>query len=155
MLHGWCCVFLRVLYLEARDIPLADMDFDCQCLSKFSTVESLFSPLQLTLILQAEIRKYPAPHRTSPPDLAFIDDSCLRMKNDSCLYWDGCSDFSTLPFLSHFADGTLICLTPNLSIYLPIHHRGQLLHSYFTQRIIIRYCIYFFWCSNRGPWQPL
>ena len=54
------------------------------------------------------------------------------------------SDFSTLPFLSHFADGTLIRLTPNLSIYLPIHHRGQLLHSYFTQRIIIRYCIYFF-----------
>lgn len=132
--------------------------FYCQWLSKFSNRESLFFPLQLTLILREEIWKYPAPQWTSPPDLALIDDSCLRMKNDSCLYWDGCKhcvDFSTLPSLSHFVDGTPTHLTPHLSIYLPIHHKGQLLHSYFTQWIIIRYYIYFFWCSNRGPWQPL
>lgn len=116
-----------------------------------------FPPLQLTLILQEEIRNYPAPHQTSPPDLAFIDDFCLRMKNDSCLYWDGCRQWffnSTISFTFRWwhpypPDPS------SVSIYSPILHKGQLLHSYFTQWIIIRYCVYFFWCSNWGPWQPL
>ena len=157
MLHGWRCVFLRVPYLQACDIPLADMDFDCQWLSKFSPVESLFFPLTTNT------------HSTGRDTK--ISYSSSNIPSRFSIHWwflpeDEEWFLSLLRWLQTVIFNSTISFTfrwwhpyppdpSSISIYLPILHKGQLLRSYFTQWIIIRYCIYFFWCSNWGPWQPL
>lgn len=158
MLHGWCCVFLRILYLQARSIPCADMDF------------LLSIAVQ---ILQHRVTIFPLTTNSlsTGRDMKISSSSSNIPSRFSIHWWFLPEDeewflslLGWLQTLYRFFNSTIsftfrwwhpIHLTPHLSIYLANHHKGQRLHSYFTQWIIIRYCIYFFWCSDRGPWQPL